>query len=675
MDPGRVSVGRRTHVVRTLATLGEPNADVDALIHEQSRIDQLIALAALLENRLGGPQDVEWAVDDVGSLFVVQSRPITAAPVRVVTHTPPAASRVAWSNANVNENFPDPVSPLLYSIASAGYAAYFRNLATGFGISRRRRQAMEPAFARIIGVHGARMYYNLTSIHRVLRLAPFGDSLAQAFDTFVGARGQDATPTAGGLAPVSRFRERLEVAVIACKTAWQYLWLPLRVARFERRADALARRTHPVSLATMPLASLRAALAEFMEIRLRRWNDAALADAAAMVCYAALERVLGRVYSATDGAVHTSLLKAIPDVVSSKPVTELWALSRTIRATPALAEVFATAEPRAVLEAVACRSEFSAFHRQLDRYLDQWGFRCSAELMLTAPSFQEEPEPLVAVLRAYAQLDGESPVEALARQAADRRTETARVLTELRGRPLFGRWPIPTYAQVVRVLIAWTHASIRFRERARLKQALLYSRCRRVALALGTELVRRDVIARRDDVFWLTVHELDDLASGGAMFPRQTRELVALRARAHAEAAAVAPPDAFELGEGEYWTALPGDTAVPLAATTGSREMAGISACGGSATGQARVLRDVTEAERLGTGDILVTRQTDPGWGPVFFLISALVIERGGMLSHGAIIAREFGLPCVVGVRDATRLIPDGSTITVDGDHGRVHVD
>jgi pyruvate,water dikinase len=86
------------------------------------------------------------------------------------------------------------------------------------------------------------------------------------------------------------------------------------------------------------------------------------------------------------------------------------------------------------------------------------------------------------------------------------------------------------------------------------------------------------------------------------------------------------------------------------------------------------VLRDVTEAARLSQGDVLVTRQTDPGWGPVFFLISGLVIERGGMLSHGAIIAREFGIPCVVGVPDAMSRIDDGAMITVDADKGVVHV-
>ena len=88
----------------------------------------------------------------------------------------------------------------------------------------------------------------------------------------------------------------------------------------------------------------------------------------------------------------------------------------------------------------------------------------------------------------------------------------------------------------------------------------------------------------------------------------------------------------------------------------------------------AAVLADVRESQNLRAGDVLVTRQTDPGWGPVFPLISGLVVERGGMLSHGAIIAREFGIPSVVGVRDATRRISHGSVVRVDGNRGTVEI-
>jgi pyruvate,water dikinase len=100
----------------------------------------------------------------------------------------------------------------------------------------------------------------------------------------------------------------------------------------------------------------------------------------------------------------------------------------------------------------------------------------------------------------------------------------------------------------------------------------------------------------------------------------------------------------------------------------------GTPACGGSATARATILADISEAARLARGDILVTKQTDPGWAPAFFLVSGLVVERGGMLSHGAIVAREFGIPCVVGARGATTRIASGSTITVDGDAGHVHL-
>ena len=180
-------------------------------------------------------------------------------------------------------------------------------------------------------------------------------------------------------------------------------------------------------------------------------------------------------------------------------------------------------------------------------------------------------------------------------------------------------------------------------------------------------------MAAADDIFFLTVEEADLLASGGEMFPHHVRELIELRRCAHAQLGACAPPDSLCLERGAYLEAA---CAPEVAAGENVRQarLTGIGACGGSTTATAAILLDVTDSHRLKAGDILVTRQTDPGWGPIFPLISGLVIERGGMLSHGAIIAREFGIPSVVGVKDATRLIPHGGSITVDGDRGLVHL-
>jgi phosphohistidine swiveling domain-containing protein len=521
---------------------------------------------------------------------------------------------------------------------------------------------MEPAFSRIIGAHGGRMYYNLTNIHAVISLAPFGDALASSFDAFVGV-GEESPKIVTSVAARSRLKQAMEVAVIAARTTWQYLFIERRIRRFERSADDFVARAHPSRLVSLSLAELRVLVAEFMAIRCHGWKDASLADAAAMVCYGALQRVVR--HTNHDGAesAHTSLLKAIPGVVSNEPVHRLWALSRLVREDDRLAQLVESADAESVLAAIENDERFGEFKTAFTKYLDEWGFRCSSELMLTSPSFQEIPAPVIALLRAYARLDAESPVEAMDRQSAEREEATERVFARLLKTP---HWWV-----ALRVLLPWTHGAICYRERARLKQALLYGRLRRVALAIGDELVRRDVLAVRDDVFWLTVSEIDELASGGAMFAHSTRELVALRARAHAELSETTPPDSFVLAEGEY---LAGGVTVRANADERDGTFTGMTACTGRITGRATVLCDVTEAGRLAEGDVLVTKQTDPGWGPVFFLIKGLVIERGGMLSHGAILAREFGIPCVVGVRDATRAVPDGSTITVDADRGWVRV-
>ncbi len=659
VDPGRLALDRRSGTARHL------DRHVACSLSDRET-EQLRAAGLALEGEFGAPQDVEWAIDQSGALYVVQSRPITA-PVSMPPASVASPRRlITWSNANVNENFPRPISPLLYSIAAAGYTHYFRNLAVACGVSAARVRAMESEFQRIIGVHGARIYYNLSAIHSVLRLAPFGSALTRSFDTFVGADGNEVEPNP--VARRSKVRQIAEVSVILAKATALLVQLERRVARFERSVDEFAARTQPSLLDTMSLAELRDTLAGFIDIRCHKWLDASLADGAAMISYGALERLLRG--AGLGEATHTSLLKAIPNVVSGEPVLRLWDLSRLVRRDGALNALFENADPNAVLNAIRVDALYAEFRVAFQRYLDDWGFRCSEELMLTTPSFQEDPAPLIDVLRAYARLDADSPRDALRAQAAAREEETGRV----------GERLTTARAMLLELLVPRVHAAIRYRERARLKQALLYSRCRRIALAIGTELTRRGTIAERDDVFFLTWQELLELTGGSAMFPGATRTLIATRKTDHARLSATNPPDSFTLPEGEYLE-MPADrrTDGPVdwqtsAAATSSGVLTGTSACGGRVTGRATVLDSVTQTALLARGDVLVTKQTDPGWGPAFFLISGLVIERGGMLSHGAIIAREFGIPCVVGVKNAMVRIPSGTTVTVDGDRGEVHV-
>ena len=466
VNPGRIVVnddGEIRHLVAAHCRLEQRSIDTAAR--------QLALDARRLAHAFGAPQDIEWTLDADGRCWFLQARPITARATRRVE------PRVLWSNANVNENFPERISPLLYSVASAGYYHYFRNLGRAFGLSERRLAAIEDPLREIIGVHGARMYYNLTSIHTVLRAAPFGEPLAAAFNQFVGA---SEFASAGSRARWALAGDSLEIGRIATSVTWQYTWLTRRVERFERTADQFADATQPTLLPRLTATALRDRLRTFMDIRCHRWKDASLADAGSMVCYAALKAFLNRSFPGEDQeALHNTLLKALPGLISGRPAIELWRLSRMIRSDARLTVLFESAEPADIIAAIRRVPEFQPFSQAFDRYLADWGFRCSGELMLTVPTFQEDPAALVPLLCAYARSDSESPESQLARQQHERLAETERIVAEIG----------PVRGLLLRLLLSWTQRAIQLRERARLKQALLYSRLRRLALAIGDHLV------------------------------------------------------------------------------------------------------------------------------------------------------------------------------------------
>ncbi|MES3025709.1 MAG: PEP/pyruvate-binding domain-containing protein [Pseudomonadota bacterium] len=664
IDPARVVVAREGGgVVVEHVMPDEAPAPLAA-----GEIAQLVAEASRLEALFGCPLDIEWAIDQAGELWLLQARPISTP----VAAAPAADGRSAvWTNANIAENFPEPVSPLLYSVVRAGYTAYFRNLGLGFGISPTRIAAMEPVLANLVGVHGGRLYYNLSNIHALLQLAPAGRWLARAFNNFVGAAEMPALRHA--MPQQGWFDRAAEALRIPCKTAWQYLRVQSRVARFERAVTGFCDGTRRPALVAMAPAELVDALDGFLTIRLRRWNDAALADTAAMVCYALLQRSLKKAWPQAGESVHNNLLVGLPDLASHVPVERLWELSRKVRHNPVLFRLFSELDVPAIDTALTTVPELAAFRARFEDYLERWGFRSSGELMLTYPSAEENPHQALNLLKTYVGLDADSPATLLARQVAARLAATDAACRHLSPLALVRAMPLAGRAGRFRLLLSATQGAIRLRERARMQQARLYVHLRHIVLACGRSLVAAGHLDAPDDAFELTMDELKDLLSGQAMFPYSAGALVRQRRDAHAQLARMAPPDSITLAEGRYLACAAG-LPVAVAEADPAAPLQGTGACGGRISATAAVLADATEVRLMREGDIVVTRQTDPGWACVFFLARGLVVERGGMLSHGAIIAREFGIPAVVGVRGATTRIRSGERLMLDGDRGVVEI-
>ena len=191
-----------------------------------------------------------------------------------------------------------------------------------------------------------------------------------------------------------------------------------------------------------------------------------------------------------------------------------------------------------------------------------------------------------------------------------------------------------------------------------------------MALSVGEVMVNRQLFRQKTDVFFLTWKETESLLAGQTMMPDVLSETARLRRTQWEAYHSFSPPGLIKLPEGHYWADSPARQLTEP--STDSLNGTGVS--GGTVTGRAVVLSDTGQMKEVAENDILITQQTDPGWGPILFLVKGLVMERGGMLSHGAILAREYGIPTVVAIPQVTHKLTTGMQIRVDGDRGVVEI-
>jgi rifampicin phosphotransferase len=608
---------------------------------------RLVAEAALVERQVGCPVDIEWCVEGT-ALSLLQARPVTAALAR---------GAVVWTSTNMSENFPQPLTPFTWSIVDEFYTRYVRSLAGLLGIRDAALAARHSPIHRLTGVQGGRVYYNIRSWYELLEtyVPGGGGALRRGLDHYIGQAvpvpldAGDRGATGRGAGPLARlaFWPRLLLHLSRgrrCLAGFERLFLAHRRALRRTPYDALS--------APALMQRLDALFEDFVA---RHWHRQCIADLSVLVFPGLLDALLER--------------WAAPSASAAGPV----ALSARLLRQPATSGTEAAAIIARMAEGVSARPDLAALlearrHTDLagalpaplrDLYadfLERFGSRCYHECLIVSPTFEERPDlfwDLVDRYRRLPQRPG-APHEGGPREADDGGAA-------LRALP-------PGRRLIVRLVLGRARRAIGLREQGRLVQSLLFGEVRRLALALGARLVPLGHLCAAEDVFLLHTAELRDLCAGKFLFPETLPDLIALRRRALAQCDEREPPECFVAPEGVYDrprsldpTRQEGDT------------LHGVGASGGRARGTVRVIRDPFR-DRLETGDILVARSTDPGWTPLLAIAGALVLERGGILSHGAIVAREFGVPAVVAVDGATTHLGDGDQVRVDGDAGEVVV-
>ncbi|WP_340203020.1 PEP/pyruvate-binding domain-containing protein [Ascidiimonas sp. W6] len=614
-------------------------------------LKQGFEIARKLELHYGYPLDVEWAVKE-NLFYVVQSRPITT----VVKELPQY-----WSNTNVNENYPDPISPLLYSIARDSYYHYFKNLSKLFQVNEHTIRSLEGAYTNIVGVWGCHMYYNMSSIHEIISQSPFSEMLMKSFDNFVGYTAEQAHKP-----KKASFKNKLRFVRDFVKFNF---FLEKNVSYFEHLVNGYSKQAKEA----VSLQELKKAFHGFIEIRMHSWYRASLADFFAMVSHGILGAYCKLFYKEEGVAIHNKLIQAIPNLISSEPIIDTHRIKLKIRENKELYAQFQKLSAVDFYSVLQTNKGYVEVLQLVHNYLENWGYRCSGELMLTHDNYTENPALFIALLQQYNRLPDNDP-EALIQQKYKERQNVIRRFQKKIISKYHILFPISLFHLfILHLLIKLASNGISSRERARLKQALLYFRFKQVIQKIGRTFVRQKQLKDPEDILFLRYQEIAESLSSAEMLPVNLKNCVAARKEAFKLQSKLAYPDDFQTFMGSYPS--PDELVIPNVATEGSDiDLKGLSACGGIVKGRAMVLASVLEADKLLKGDILVTRQTDPGWVVVFPLISGLIVERGGMLSHGAIVSREFGIPAIVGVPKATTRLKDGDQILLNANTGHIAI-
>lgn len=633
-DSYTIKEGRIVHTVQAAA----------ALLPE-SRLLEISALLSRLEESFGGPQDIEFSFAG-DRLYLLQSRPVTTAGA--------GGQKIIWDNSNIIESYPGLTLPLTFSFIERMYAAVYRQLSAVLGISGRKIERYAAAYDAMLGLLNGRVYYNLNSWYRILSLLPGYKLNAGFMEKMMGVKEKPDIDLTDGVATKASFRDYLDIARAMAHILYNSATVKKQKTRFVRDFNQVYLQFRDKDYSKADYKDIWKDYQSFEQLMSARWKAPLVNDFFAMIFFGLLQKMCAGVAEQYPN-IHNELVAASRDIVTTEPLRLLPQLAKELSGTPELERLLQSENPGLIWHRLQ-QPEYSSQLAALRRYLDTWGDRCVAELKLETITYVQEPERLIALLQRYlAEGVGYTEPPAPGRNEAE-----ALVLASFKGNVLKKR--------IFRYVLGKARYLVSNRENLRYYRTKGFAVVRSMMLAFGNALAREGCLEKARDVFYLDLSDLGSIASG-QLPGSAARDIVAGAKKKYALFAHLPLPERV-VTEGPV-PALLSTRPDPLDRQR-RHILQGIPCSAGIVHARVCKVTDVQDA--FPVQQVMATYATDPGYVVLFPAVSGILTERGSLLSHAAIVSREMGIPCIVGVAGLMSQLEDGDEIVMDGSTGIINI-
>ncbi len=619
---------------------------------------QVLALGDILEqlfNKYHTPQDIEFAFKDE-NLFLLQARPVT----KVHELTDHDESFIVWDNSNIIESYPGVTTPLTFSFISQSYEGAYKLFCGYMGISQQVIKENEHVFANTLGLINGRVYYNLKTWYHMLAMAPGYSINARFMEKMMGVKERFDIPESYRMPKGKAF---FSIIAMAAKMYARYLSLPKKRKEFFALVNHIIDHYKKINFSEKTAFELMHLYLGFEKKLLNEWKAPLLNDFFAMISYGTLQKRCEKYSLSTNPNIHNDLLCGSSDIISTQPIHRCLRLATIISEDKKLKALFLTENETTIWNELSAGNgeEYILLKKEIDNYINDFGERCIGELKLETISYKQSPAKFIKVLKSYVETGLTAEItsgktEELIRKNAEKELEKS-----LKNK-WYKKWKLKRSLKNARELVS-------ARENLRYERTRAFGMVREMFSAIGKRFYSDGILEDERDVFYLTKEEIFSFIEGTSV-TQNIKALTALRKKEFESYKDQTPSERFATNGAVYYA---NDLYNLSRIEKTSGNLKGIGCCPGIIRGKVKIILDASDAVAL-NGDILVTSSTDPGWVTLFAGASAIITERGSVLSHSAIVSREMGKPCIVGVSGLLKTLKTGDEIQMDGSTGIITI-